>query len=381
MTARYLTKDELIHALELRDLSCASQGEHAMQMLLSQGQAAIESWLPCTTQTLKANPLVWAQENYDALGYPKDGPAREARYTRYLNDQLMLRTQMSSHVPQWLKSWSGSLPSYRLLMCPGLVYRRDCIDRWHCAEPHQLDMWLLTDKNARSKALLPNMVQRLLTAWLPNHSYCTIESPHPYTDDGIQMDVRLHKGPDQSQESEWIEIGEAGWIAEDLLQRMGLDPKRWSGVALGVGLDRILMLRKGIPDIRLLRNTEPRVAMQMQDLSPWQNVSKQPKIERDLSVAVPIDLDEDTLGDQIRTSLGSAAEWIEVVEVLSEADYLSLPQTALHRLGMHPDQKNWLLRLIIRHPTETLTNQQANELRNQVYQAVHQGQRQQWASN
>ena len=73
----------------------------------------------------------------------------------------------------------------------------------------------------------------------------------------------------------------------DLLRENGLDPARVTGLAMGLGLDRLLMLRKGMNDIRLLRSDDPRVVEQMLDLSPYRPVSDQPAIRRDLSIAVP----------------------------------------------------------------------------------------------
>jgi len=74
---------------------------------------------------------------------------------------------------------------------------------------------------------------------------------------------------------------------------------------------------KGIPDIRLLRSADPRVACQMLDLASYQPVSPMPAITRDLSVAVSADVDEETLGDRLRDALGADAACVEEVRVLS----------------------------------------------------------------
>jgi phenylalanyl-tRNA synthetase alpha chain len=66
----------------------------------------------------------------------------------------------------------------------------------------------------------------------------------------------------------WVEIGECGLAHPDVLASAGRNPREWTGLAMGLGLDRLLMLRKGMPDIRLLRSTDPRIAGQMQDLAP-----------------------------------------------------------------------------------------------------------------
>lgn len=72
------------------------------------------------------------------------------------------------------------------------------------------------------------------------------DTEHPYTRQGVEISVRWG--------NRWLEVGEAGLIAPDLLERVGMDPVQWTGWAMGWGLDRLVMARKGLPDIRLLRD-------------------------------------------------------------------------------------------------------------------------------
>ena len=121
---------------------------------------------------------------------------------------------------------------------------------------------------------------------------------HPYTTDGLQIDVE--------NGDEWVEIGECGLAAVPVLRGAGLDDG-WNGLAMGLGLDRVLMLRKGMADIRLLRATDARVASQIRDLSLYRPVSSRPAIVRDLSLAVDAQLDAELLGDRVRAALGDDA--------------------------------------------------------------------------
>ena len=68
-------------------------------------------------------------DNYDRLGYPPDGAARDARYTRYVCETALLRTQTSAMLPPLLRALAAAPPEDVVLSCPGLVYRRDVIDR------------------------------------------------------------------------------------------------------------------------------------------------------------------------------------------------------------------------------------------------------------
>ena len=117
---------------------------------------------------------------------------------------------------------------------------------------------------------------------------------------------------------------------------------------MGLGLDRLLMLRKGMENIRLLRSDDSRIVDQMLSLSPYRPVSDQPAIRRDLSIAVPEDRTAEELGDRVREALGQRSELVESVEVLSETAYGDLPPAAIERLGISSGQKNTLLRVVLR---------------------------------
>lgn len=366
----HLSHTQLLKALTLRDLSDAQQGPHAMQILLDEIEQVLTAIMPnLLIQRSQPNGLVKIRDNYDALGYPIEGAAQEARYSRYVDDQHMLRTQMSSAMPNWLRSWRRKPHQPIVILHHGLVYRRDAIDRYHCPEPHQLDLWLIEPKLAGGPSAM-ELWQRLshviLGRVLPKHSIKRTPTSHPYTEQGEQLDVEIgHR--------ESLEIGEGGLISDPLLAAQGWDPQHYQGVALGLGLDRLLMLRKGIPDIRLLRDPEPRVQRQLQDLSPWQSVSRQPKTERDLSLVVDQSWDMDVLGETVRETLSEQIEWVEELRLLSSTSYHQLPPTAQQRLGMQPEQVNLLLRVVLRHPTRCIPFKLAKDIYTKVYQALHKG--------
>jgi phenylalanyl-tRNA synthetase alpha chain len=152
-----------------------------------------------------------------------------------------------------------------------------------------------------------------------------------------------------------------------------------SGLAMGLGLDRLLMLRKRIDDIRLLRATDPRIATQLLDLEPYRAISRQPAATRDLSIAVDVATTSEDLGDTVRGALGARAACVEEVRVLSETAYEALPAQASARLGMGPEHKNMLVRVVLRDLERSLTAEQANQLRDQIYAVIHVGAVQQWA--
>jgi phenylalanyl-tRNA synthetase alpha chain len=307
-------------------------------------------------------------DNYDRLGYPAEAITRETRYTRYVDAGHMLRSHSSAMIPPALRRLARQPGDDVLLACPGIVYRRDAIDWQHAGTPHQLDLWRITQR-AMSSTDLDQMIAILLGALAPGRPHRQQPRTHPYTRGGRQVDVY--------QDGRWVEVGECGLAHPRVLTAAGLHGH--SGLALGMGLDRVLMLAKHIPDIRLLRSGDPRITGQMLDLARYQHVSSMPPITRDLSVAVPNDDDEETLGDRVRDALGADTSRVEEVRVLSATAYQQLPASAIGRLGAKPGQKNLLVRVVLRDLDKTLTNETANALRDRIYRALHQGTEYQWA--
>jgi phenylalanyl-tRNA synthetase alpha chain len=309
----------------------------------------------------RGDRVVSLHDNYDALGYTADAVTRDARYTRYVSPGEVLRSHTSALIPGALRGLRPDAADV-LLVCPGIVYRRDAIDRLHTGVPHQLDVWRVTRDHLCTPGDLKAMIDIVVRAALPGADYRVEARRHPYTTDGLQIDV---ENGDQ-----WVEIGECGVAGAHVLAGAGV---AGTGLAMGLGLDRILMLRKGIADIRLLRSEDPRIAGQMGDLALYRPVSNLPAITRDLSVAVP-DADEaEELGERVRAALGSRADAVEAVEILSETPGTELPDGARARIGLQPGQKNVLVRVVLRHPSRTLSREEANELRDDVYDAIHRG--------
>ncbi|GAA1562362.1 hypothetical protein GCM10009804_18810 [Kribbella hippodromi] len=362
-----LSVGEVQGALGIRDLSDPGQGAHALQLIVDSVRGALGAAWPYTeVWTRRDHPVVSLADNYDNLGYAAGAVTREARYTRYVSDNEVLRSHTSAMIPPALRELARSDSSDVLMICAGICYRRDSVDWQHTGTPHQLDLWRISRNVTLGEAELEDMIARLVDTVLPGQTYRTVPAVHPYTIHGRQVDVLL--------DDQWIEIGECGVAAPDVLRLAGLDDS-WTGLAMGSGLDRLLMLRKGIHDIRLLRSPEPRVAGQMLDLSPYKPVSAMPPVRRDLSVVVGPDADvsAEVLGDKARAALGPAADAAESLEVLGETSYDDLPTAARERLQLTPGQRNVLVRLILRPVDRTLTDAEANTLRDQVYRALHEG--------
>jgi phenylalanyl-tRNA synthetase alpha chain len=271
----------------LRDLTCHDDGEapHAVELVVDTIEAALARAWPTVAIHRDPGPRVVAvEDNYDRLRYSADAVTRDARYSRYLGDGRMLRSHTTARVPVLLDQLAAAGDVERLLSVPGICYRRDVIDRRHVGEPHQLDLWLIRRSGSRLTGDdLEAMVATVVTALLPGRRWRTVPNVHPYTVAGREIYV----GP--------VEVGECGLAHPEVLAGSGLPPTA-SGLAMGLGLDRLVMLVKGIDDIRLLRSTDPRVMAQLGDLRPYRRVSPMPAARRDLSIAVGDDLDEELSG-------------------------------------------------------------------------------------
>jgi phenylalanyl-tRNA synthetase alpha chain len=371
-----LSPAQLAGDLAIRDLTDPACGPHAIQQLVDLAVSALATaWgRPAGLQVrwCRGPRVVPVADNYDRLGYDPRDVTRAVRYTRYVDATRMLRSHSTAMVPPALRELAQRHPASSqrasaaaddvLLVCPGIVYRRDAIDWQHTGTPHQLDLWRISRRPLGS-ANLDQMISALLAALVPGLASRSEPRQHPYTTSGRQVDVQTSHG--------WVEVWECGLAEPAILARAGL-PGR-CGLALGMGLDRLLMLRKQIPDIRLLRSADPQVAVQMLDLAPYRPVSRQPSVRRDLSVAVDSAEDAETLGDRIRDALGADADAVEDVRVLSSAAPGDLPPAALARLGLQPWQRNLLIRVVLRRLDRTLTDADANLLRDRIYAAIHQG--------
>ena len=189
--------------------------------------------------------------NFEALNLPPDHPARDTQDTFYITDNILLRTQTSSvqvHVMEQQK------PPIRVIS-PGRVFRSDAIDATHSPLFHQVE-GLVVDKGitmADLKGTLELLMQRLYG------DDCKIRlRPHhfPFTEPSAEVDVMCYncygKGCRLCKGEGYIELLGAGLVHPKVLEGCGIDSNVYSGFAFGLGLERIVMRRYNIQDMRLL---------------------------------------------------------------------------------------------------------------------------------
>ena len=189
--------------------------------------------------------------NFEALNIPKDHPARDTQDTFYVSDNVVLRTQTS---PIQIRTMENKKPPIRII-APGRVFRSDDVDATHSPLFHQIE-GLVIDKGIRMsdlKGILEMFAKKLygeetVVRFRPHH--------FPFTEPSAEMDYQCFqchgKDPNCSvcHGEGWIEILGCGMVHPKVLEVCGIDPDEYSGYAFGIGLERLVMGRFKITDIR-----------------------------------------------------------------------------------------------------------------------------------
>ena len=189
--------------------------------------------------------------NFEALNLPKGHPARDTQDTFYISDNVLLRTQTS---PVQVRVMEKQKPPIRII-APGRVYRSDEVDANHSPLFHQIE-GLAIDKGITMgdlKGTLETFAKRLygddaVVRFRPHH--------FPFTEPSAEMDIQCFscggKGCRLCKNEGWIEILGCGMVHPKVLENCGIDPEEYQGFAFGIGLERIVMRKFKIDDMRLL---------------------------------------------------------------------------------------------------------------------------------
>lgn len=201
--------------------------------------------------------------NFTALNTPQDHPARDMQDTFYVSPEFLLRTQTSAgqiHVMEAKK------PPIKILS-PGRVFRSDD-DATHSPMFHQME-GLVVDKHitlSDLKGMLDTFVQKI---YGENTTTRLRPSYFPFTEPSVEVDVSCFecggKGCGLCKGTGWIEVLGAGIVNRKVLENCGLDPDEYSGLAFGIGLERIAMLKYGINNIKLMFESDMDVLKQIND--------------------------------------------------------------------------------------------------------------------
>ncbi len=199
--------------------------------------------------------------NFTALNFPDDHPSRDAQDTFYIDDRVCLRTQTTPVQVRMLERHAPPLAC----VAPGRVYRNEAADASHASEFFQIDGFCV-DK-AISLADLRATVHRFVELFFGEGRRVRFR-PHffPFTEPSVEVDMSCAScggaGCAVCGRTGWLEIMGAGMIHPNVFASAGLPPDAYTGYAFGMGIDRIVMLRHRLGDIRLLYENDLRFLSQ-----------------------------------------------------------------------------------------------------------------------
>ena len=175
--------------------------------------------------------------NFDALNIPKHHPARADHDTFWFNPELLLRTQTSG---VQIRTMQKQQPPIRI-MAPGRVYRND-YDQTHTPMFHQIEL-LYVDKHANFTEL-KGLLHDFLRAFFEEDLQVRFRPSYfPFTEPSAEVDVMGKNG-------KWLEVLGCGMVHPNVLRNVGIDPNEYSGFAVGMGVERLTMLRYNVTDLR-----------------------------------------------------------------------------------------------------------------------------------
>lgn len=203
--------------------------------------------------------------NFEVLNFPPDHPARDMQDTFYISPHILLRTHTSNIQARVMEM---NKPPIRII-APGKVYRNETITARSHVFFHQVEA-VYIDKNVSFSDLFATLddflsklfKQEIATRYRPSY--------FPFVEPGVEVDISClvcqGKGCPLCKYSGWVEVAGAGMIHPEVLRNGGIDPELYSGFAWGMGLERLVMMLRGIQDIRLFTENDLRFLKQFTTL-------------------------------------------------------------------------------------------------------------------
>ncbi|MDR3623767.1 MAG: phenylalanine--tRNA ligase subunit alpha [Chlamydiales bacterium] len=199
--------------------------------------------------------------NFEALNYPKDHPARDMQDTFYISPDILLRTHTTNiqiRIMEMIK------PPIRII-CPGNVYRNEEVTARSHVFFHQVD-GLYIDKGVTFADLLATLEQFYAKLFGDDIRTRVRASYFPFVEPGLEVDILCvlckGKGCSTCKHTGWLEVAGAGMVHPEVLKNSGIDPEEYSGYAWGMGIERLVMVQKGISDIRMFTENDMRFLQQ-----------------------------------------------------------------------------------------------------------------------
>ena len=205
--------------------------------------------------------------NFEALNIPGDHPARETQDTFWNTDRTLLRTHTS---PVQIRAMRKFGPPLKVIV-PGRCFRQEAVDASHEHTFYQME-GLVVDKNVSTANLIHTMKTCLRVILRRDDIHVRLRPGFfPFVEPGFELDVNCPfcegSGCKVCKQSGWIEILPCGMVHPKVLEAGGIDPEEYTGFAFGMGLQRVVMLRYAINDIRYFMGGDLRFLQQFDEVS------------------------------------------------------------------------------------------------------------------
>lgn len=298
--------------------------------------------------------IVTVEDEFDTLNSPKDHPTRKETDTFFIDETNHLRTQMTVMWPFYLrdKEVLARLEKDGQLMAlaPGLVYRKDEIDRKHFPAFHQIDGLLICRKDKKIITiddLKEVEVEMTKSIFGDDVEYRFLVDSFPFTDPSVQIEIKF--GDD------WMEILGSGLVHTQVLRNLNIDPEIYNGWAFGIGIERLAMVKMDIPDIRIFWSEDPRVTSQFKDIdSKFKEVSKYPETFRDISFLIDKNINLNNYFEIVRDFAENLIEEVKLIDQFENDK----------KFG--EGKKSYTFRIIYRSHERTLTNEEVNIIQDKI---------------
>lgn len=216
--------------------------EHPLSMVVKQ---AVQIFTDLGFEVSTGPELEDEWHNFDALNFPKDHPARDMQDTFFIKDKpgYVLRTHTSNTQIHFMEKFvkDGKIPPFAIVV-PGKVFRNEATDAGHEMQFYQLEGLMIGE--AVSVAHMKGILLEFFKRFLGEDAEIRLRpSFFPFVEPGFEVDVK-HNG-------KWMELLGAGMVHPNVLKNCGIDSSKYQGFAFGFGLDRVAMIKLGIPDVRL----------------------------------------------------------------------------------------------------------------------------------
>ena len=299
--------------------------------------------------------IVPAKASFDLFDFPPDHPARSKSDTYYVDDENILRTHTTV---MWY--YYFNLPEIKRkvekgedlgVISYGKVYRKDEIDRNHMNIFHQMDgLYLCQNRKIKQNDLKEVLVEIAQAVFGKGIKYRFNPDTFPYTYDSLEMEV--------DKEGKWVEVLGAGIVQPTVLEKLGVDSKKYNGWAFGFGLERLAIISMELPDIRLLWSEDPRVKKQLKLGNKYGGASKSPPIVRDISFVVKNTFIPNDYFDLVREAGGELIEEVALVDKYENEE----------KFGK--DNISYAYRITYRSLDRTLTSEEIDKLHKEMEQAT-----------